>query len=186
MTNVWRVPFVIGGLARLVIGGGYLFVPEWMGGRLAPRIDGHAGARMNLRGMGGTQAGVALYTLARARSAGERPDCLEPEPAGRWPGPRRQQLPRVARPRRDRCAGRRRHSSQRHRCPVLHRGRRVAAQTLAGPASAARLRTKPRRDPSTRYCCSADSGMSPPWADMPGPASLCAAAGCPRLLPPFP
>ena len=67
MTNVWRVPFVIGGLARLVIGGGYLFVPEWMGGRLAPRIDGHAGARMNLRGMGGTQAGVALYTLARAR-----------------------------------------------------------------------------------------------------------------------
>ena len=70
MTNVWRVPFVIGGLARLVIGGGYLFVPEWMGGRLAPRIDGHAGARMNLRGMGGTQAGVALYTLARAR----RPD----------------------------------------------------------------------------------------------------------------
>jgi hypothetical protein len=69
MTNVWRFPFVTGGLARLVIGGGYLFVPEWMGGRLAPRIDGHAGARMNLRGMGGTQAGVALYTLARARNA---------------------------------------------------------------------------------------------------------------------
>jgi hypothetical protein len=68
MKNGWKVPFVIGGLARLVIGGGYLFVPEWMGGRLAPRIDGHAGARMNLRGMGGTQTGVALYTLARARS----------------------------------------------------------------------------------------------------------------------
>jgi hypothetical protein len=69
MRNGWKVPFVMGGLARLVICGGYLFVPEWMGGRLAPRIDGHAGARMNLRGMGGTQTGVALYTLARARNA---------------------------------------------------------------------------------------------------------------------
>ena len=69
MTNAWRVPFVIGGLARLVICGGMLLVPERMAGRLAPRIDGHAGARMNSRGMGGTQTGVALYTLARARSA---------------------------------------------------------------------------------------------------------------------
>ncbi len=69
MKNGWKVPYVTGALARLAIGSGYLLVPEWMGGRLAPRIDGHAGARMNLRGMGGTQTGVALYTLARARSA---------------------------------------------------------------------------------------------------------------------
>lgn len=69
MTNVWRVPFVIGGLARLAGGAGMVLAPEWMGGRLAPRIQGHAGGRMNSRGMGGTQSAVALYTLAKARSA---------------------------------------------------------------------------------------------------------------------
>jgi hypothetical protein len=69
MTNMWRVPFVIGGLARLAGGVGMMLAPDWMGGRLAPRIQGHPGARMNSRGMGGTQTAVALYTLARAGSA---------------------------------------------------------------------------------------------------------------------
>jgi hypothetical protein len=69
MANKWRIPFVIGSLARLAWGVGVMLAPEWMGGRLAPRIDGHGGARMNSRGMGGLQTGVALYTLARAKSA---------------------------------------------------------------------------------------------------------------------
>ncbi len=69
MTNLWRVPLLIGGIARLAGGVGMVFAPEWMGGRLAPKIQGHAGARMNSRGMGGTQSAVALFTLAKAGSA---------------------------------------------------------------------------------------------------------------------
>jgi hypothetical protein len=56
MTNVWRIPFVIGGLARLAVAAGMVLAPEWTGGRLAPKIQGHPGARMNSRGMGGTKA----------------------------------------------------------------------------------------------------------------------------------
>jgi hypothetical protein len=69
MKNAWRVPFLVGGLARLAFGAGMMLAPEWMGGRLAPTLQDHPDPRMNLRGMGGTQTGVALYTLASARSA---------------------------------------------------------------------------------------------------------------------
>ena len=68
MTNAWRVPFVIAGLARLAFGVGMTLAPEWMGGRLAPRLQRHTGARMDSRGMGTTQSAIALYTLAKARS----------------------------------------------------------------------------------------------------------------------
>jgi hypothetical protein len=61
--KAWRVPFVIGSTARLAYGLGAVLAPEWMGGRLAPRILGHPDPRMNLRGFGGAQSGVALYTL---------------------------------------------------------------------------------------------------------------------------
>jgi hypothetical protein len=69
MNNGWRVPFVIGSTARLAYGVGAMLAPEWMGGRLAPTLQDHPDPRMNLRGLGGTQTGVALYTLATARSA---------------------------------------------------------------------------------------------------------------------
>jgi hypothetical protein len=45
-----------------------------MGGRLAPSLRGHPDPRMNLRGFGGAQSAIAIYTLtaattpARARS----------------------------------------------------------------------------------------------------------------------
>lgn len=69
MKNAWRVPFLVGGFARLAYGAGMMLAPEWMGGRLAPTLQDHPDPRMNLRGMGGTQTGVALYTLVSARSA---------------------------------------------------------------------------------------------------------------------
>jgi hypothetical protein len=66
--NAWRVPFLVGGVARLAYGAGMMLAPEWMGGRFAPTLQNHPDPRMNLRGMGGTQTGVALYTLVSARS----------------------------------------------------------------------------------------------------------------------
>jgi len=67
MNNVWRVPIVIGSLARH--GAGAMLAPEWMGGRWAPTLQDHPDPRMNLRGFGGAQTGIALYTLRTARSA---------------------------------------------------------------------------------------------------------------------
>jgi hypothetical protein len=70
----WRVPFVIGSVARLAYGLGAVLAPEWMGGRLAPTLRNHPDPRMNLRGFGGAQSAIAIYTLttattpARARS----------------------------------------------------------------------------------------------------------------------
>src|SRR3954452_9982759 len=64
----WRVPFVIGSVARLAYGLGAVLAPEWMGGRLAPTLRGHPDPRMNLRGFGGAQSAVALYTLVTATS----------------------------------------------------------------------------------------------------------------------
>jgi hypothetical protein len=62
----WRAPFVIGSVARLAYGLGAVFAPEWMGGRLAPSLRRHADPRMNLRGFGGAQSAVAIYTLTTA------------------------------------------------------------------------------------------------------------------------
>src|SRR3712207_6932869 len=59
----WRAPIVVGSAARLAYGLGCVLAPEWMGGRLAPTLRGHADPRMNLRGFGGAQSGVALHTL---------------------------------------------------------------------------------------------------------------------------
>ena len=64
--RAWRVPFVIGSTVRLAYGLGAVLVPEWMGGRLAPELRGHPDPRMNLRGFGGAQSAIAIYTLAAA------------------------------------------------------------------------------------------------------------------------
>lgn len=69
MRNSWRMPFLLGSIGRLAYGLGAMFAPEWMGGHLAPTLRRHADPRMNLRGFGGAQAGIAMYTLAVARSA---------------------------------------------------------------------------------------------------------------------
>ncbi len=69
MTNLWRVPFVIGSLGRLAYGASAVLAPTWMGGRLAPTLQDHPDPRMNLRGFGGAQTGIALHTLASARRA---------------------------------------------------------------------------------------------------------------------
>ena len=67
MADSWRVPFVVGSAARLAYGLGSVFAPEWMArNRLAPQLRGHPDPRMNLRGFGGAQTGIALYTLATA------------------------------------------------------------------------------------------------------------------------
>src|SRR5437763_17223118 len=74
MNKRWQMPFVIGSTARLAYGLGSMLVPEWMAAkRLAPSLRGHPDPRMNLRGFGGTQSGIALYTLAMTRTrAGAR------------------------------------------------------------------------------------------------------------------
>ena len=67
MQERWRVPIVIGSVARLAYGLGSMLAPEWMArNRLAPSLRGHPDPRMNLRGFGGAQSGIALYTLATA------------------------------------------------------------------------------------------------------------------------
>src|SRR4051812_31995825 len=46
-----------------------MLAPEWMAGkRLAPSLRGHPDPRMNLRGFGGAQTGIALYTLSQLRT----------------------------------------------------------------------------------------------------------------------
>ncbi|HEX8065644.1 MAG TPA: hypothetical protein VF520_03855 [Thermoleophilaceae bacterium] len=59
---------MIGSGFRLAYGLGAVLAPEWMGGRLAPRVHGRPDPRMNLRGFGGAQSGVAIYTLMAATS----------------------------------------------------------------------------------------------------------------------
>jgi hypothetical protein len=66
MYDRWKVPFLIGSGARLAYGLGCVLAPETMGRRLAPAVR-DPDARMNLRGFGGAQSGVALYTLAMTR-----------------------------------------------------------------------------------------------------------------------
>jgi hypothetical protein len=68
MSRVWRLPFVIGSSARLAYALGAVLAPERMDGRLAPRLHGHPDPRMNLRGFGGAQSGIAIYTLTAART----------------------------------------------------------------------------------------------------------------------
>jgi hypothetical protein len=74
MTDTWRLPFLIGSAGRLAYGLGCMLAPEWMAAnRLAPQLRGHPDPRMNLRGFGGAQTGIALYTLATATTpAGAR------------------------------------------------------------------------------------------------------------------
>jgi len=67
MREKWKVPFLIGSTARLAYGLGCILAPQAMAGRLAPTVRG-ADSRMNLRGFGGAQSGIALYTLAKLRS----------------------------------------------------------------------------------------------------------------------
>ena len=69
MQKTWQVPFMIGSAARLAYGVGCVLAPGWMSDRLAPAVR-DAEARMNLRGFGGAQSGIALYTLATARTEG--------------------------------------------------------------------------------------------------------------------
>jgi hypothetical protein len=64
--TAWRTAFVVGSTGRLVYGLGAVLAPEWMGGRFAPSLRGHPDPRMNLRGFGGAQSAIALYTLAEA------------------------------------------------------------------------------------------------------------------------
>ena len=66
--TAWRAALVVGSAGRLAYGLGCVLAPEWMGGRLAPSLRDHADPRMNLRGFGGAQSGVALYTLTKASS----------------------------------------------------------------------------------------------------------------------
>jgi hypothetical protein len=69
MMEAWRLPFVVGTVVRLAYGVGAVLVPEAMAEhRLAPRLDGAADARMNLRGFGGALSAIALYSLAAART----------------------------------------------------------------------------------------------------------------------
>lgn len=72
----WRVPFAVGGTARLAYGLACVLAPEWMGGRLAPSLRGHPDPRMNLRGFGGAQSAIALYTLTTATSEAGARDVL--------------------------------------------------------------------------------------------------------------
>lgn len=66
MTSSWRTPLVIGSIGRLAYGLGSMLAPEWMAERFAPTLQDHPDPRMNLRGFGGAQSGIALYTLATA------------------------------------------------------------------------------------------------------------------------
>ena len=66
--KAWRVPFVVGSIGRLAYGVGAMAAPERMAGRLAPTLRNHPDPRMNLRGFGGAQSGIALYTLIEAAS----------------------------------------------------------------------------------------------------------------------
>src|SRR5690242_15587106 len=72
MRDKWKVPFLVGSTARLAYGLGCILAPQQMAGRLAPTVRG-PDSRMNLRGFGGAQSGIALYTLAKAKTkAGAR------------------------------------------------------------------------------------------------------------------
>jgi hypothetical protein len=64
--KAWRVPFVAGSATRLAYGLGAVLAPEWMSGRLAPQILSHPDPRMNLRGFGGAQSAIGIYTLMAA------------------------------------------------------------------------------------------------------------------------
>ena len=57
---------VAGSTARLAYGVGSLVAPDWMSGRLAPDVRGHADGRMNLRGFGGQHIAIALLTMVAA------------------------------------------------------------------------------------------------------------------------
>ncbi len=69
MREPWRVPMTIASGARLAYGLGSMLAPEWMAAnQLAPTLRDHPDPRMTLRGFGGAQSGIALYTLATARN----------------------------------------------------------------------------------------------------------------------
>ena len=67
MQDAWKVPFTIASSARVLYGLGCILAPQHVAGRVAPTVRG-ADSRMNLRGFGGAQSGIALYTLATART----------------------------------------------------------------------------------------------------------------------
>jgi|AntDryMetagUQ889_1029465.scaffolds.fasta_scaffold11981_2 hypothetical protein len=58
-----RTFMLAGSSVRLAYGIGSLFAPDWMSGRLAPDVRGHADGRMSLRGFGGLYISVALLTM---------------------------------------------------------------------------------------------------------------------------
>src|SRR5687768_2723421 len=65
----WQTPMTIASVGRLAYGLGSMLAPEWMArSRLAPSLANHPDPRMNLRGFGGAQSGIALYTLASTRN----------------------------------------------------------------------------------------------------------------------
>ena len=77
MSDAWRVPMVVGSVARLGYGAGCALAPSWMAeNELAPSLREHADPRMSLRGFGGAQSAVALYTIACVRSRERARDAL--------------------------------------------------------------------------------------------------------------
>jgi len=58
-----RTFMLAGSSVRLAYGIGSLVAPDWMSGRLAPDVRGHADGRMSLRGFGGLYIAVALLTM---------------------------------------------------------------------------------------------------------------------------
>lgn len=69
MREPWRVPMTVASVWRLAYGLGSMLAPEWIAAhRLAPPLRDHPDPRMTLRGFGGSQGGIALYTLATARN----------------------------------------------------------------------------------------------------------------------
>ncbi|MDQ3630693.1 MAG: hypothetical protein M3417_05345 [Actinomycetota bacterium] len=58
-----RAFMLAGSSVRLAYGIGSLVAPDWMSGRLAPDVRGHADGRMSLRGFGGLYIAVALLTI---------------------------------------------------------------------------------------------------------------------------
>ena len=67
--TTWRTPYMLATLTRLAYGVGSMLAPEWIASRrLAPSLQGHPDPRMTLRGFGGAQTAIALYTLASLSS----------------------------------------------------------------------------------------------------------------------
>jgi hypothetical protein len=75
MQEKWKLPFRVASTARLLYGLGCILAPQQVAGRLAPTVRG-ADSRMNLRGFGGAQSAIALYTFSLATTPERARDAL--------------------------------------------------------------------------------------------------------------